>query len=80
MLGTFLRMFFIKLIAFSLHLHITLTFLYSFIQLGHIRRKLKYFFFLFWRSFVIQQSKSYLNNMLQMMNFESTSMKRFEVT
>lgn len=44
--------------CFSLHLHITLIFLYSFIQLSHSKKKLKYFFFLFWEPFVIQKSKS----------------------
>lgn len=35
---------FYKAYCFSLHLHIILIFLYSFIQLSHSRKKLKYFF------------------------------------
>lgn len=36
---------FYKSYCFSLHPRLMLTFLYSFIQLGHIRREPKYFFF-----------------------------------
>lgn len=36
---------FYKAYCFSLHLHIMLIFLYSFLQLSHSRKKLKYFFF-----------------------------------
>jgi len=50
---------FYKAYCFSLHLHIMLIFLYSFIQLSHSRKKLNFFFSFFWKSFVIQKSESF---------------------
>lgn len=73
---------FYKAYCFSLHLHIMLIFLCSFIQLSHSRKKLKYFFSLFWKSFVIQKPESFqLNNVT---NYELCLkyqfIKCFEVT